>query len=71
MRRIALVLTVAMLMAAMLMFAIPAFAQANSHPVDVESVTEHIPECVDELVTTGEPGLHCHLLVTAARSLGS
>ena len=56
-------------MVAMMMFAAPAFAQVNSHLVDVQSVTEHIPECVDELVTTGAPGVHCHLLVSSALSL--
>ena len=64
MRRIVAVLTVALIMVAMMAFAAPAFAQTTigGLVVDPGAKTEHIPECVDEMVTTGEPGMHCMLL---------
>ena len=62
MRRIVSVLTVALVMAAMMLFAAPAFAEpVGGLEIDVGAMTEHIPECVDELVSTGQPGLHCML----------
>jgi hypothetical protein len=65
-RHITSVLTLALVMTAMMLFATPAFAQpvVGGLVINVEAKTEHIPECVDELVTTGQPGLHCMLFQT-------
>ena len=66
MRRIVAVLTVALVMVAMMAFGGPAFAQTTvgGLVIDPAATTEHIPECVDELVMTGEPGMHCMLLAS-------
>jgi hypothetical protein len=62
-RRIVSVLTLALVMAAMMSFAAPAFARSTGGlEIDPGATTEHIPECMDELLSTGQPGMHCMLL---------
>jgi hypothetical protein len=61
-RRIVSVHTLALVMAAMMAFAAPAFAHSTGGvKADPGAKTEHIPECVDELLSTGQPGMHCML----------